>query len=79
MNPVEFPEHNMVIAKDQPEYQPLPAFVNETETISCWRLTFWERLKLLVTGQLWLRQMNFGRPLQPQLPTLDCPFIRNQQ
>lgn len=25
MTPIEFPEHNVVFAKDQPEYLPLPA------------------------------------------------------
>lgn len=35
-----------------------------------------ERLKLLITGKLWLRQKNFGQPLQPQLPTVDTPFTR---
>ena len=74
MKPIEFRENNKVLAKDQPQYQPLPVFMDETETVSCWRLTLLERLTLLFTGNLWLRQMNFGEPLQPQLPTVEYPF-----
>lgn len=74
MKPVEFPEQTVVWAKDQPEYRPLPAYSNERETISCWHLTWRERMTLLVRGRLWLRQMNFGGPLQPQLPQTENPF-----
>lgn len=77
MKPIEFPEQTMVWAKDQPPYQPLPAYVNETETISCWRLTWRERLRVLVGGRLWLRQMNFGSALQPQCPSIESPFIQS--
>jgi len=75
MVPIEFPEHNHVWAKNQKPYLPLPAFVNERETISCWKLTWLERIKVLLFGKLWLRQVNFSEPLQPQYPCIDRPFI----
>lgn len=74
MTPISFPEQTTVWAENQKEFLPLPAFTNERETISCWRLTPTERLYLLVTGKLWLRQCNFGEPLQAQLPTVSYPF-----
>jgi hypothetical protein len=74
MKPVEFPQQNQVWARDQAEYLPLPAYVNTQESISCWRLTWRERLTLLLTGRLWLRQYNFSGPLQPQLPQVESPF-----
>ena len=74
MNPLEFPEQTTVWAKDQPPYLPLPAYTDERETISLWGLSWSERLRVLVTGRLWLRQMNFGAPLQPQKPTTVRPF-----
>lgn len=74
MNPIEFPEHNKVWAKDQPQYRPLPTYTNEQETISCWQLTWRERFTVLLRGRLWLRQMNFGGALQPQLPSVESPF-----
>ena len=63
-----------MLAKNQPPYLPLPCYQNERETISCWRLTWRERLRLIFGVPLWLRQCNFGQPLQPQKPTLDRPF-----
>ncbi len=68
MKPIEFKEQNVVFAKDQPEYQPLPAFKNEStqgEVISCWNLTLTERLRLLLTGKLWVSLMTFNKPLTP--------------
>jgi hypothetical protein len=75
VKPIDFPERNIVWAKDQAEYLPLPAFTNNTETISYWQLTWRERVKVLWRGRLWLRQMNFGEKLQPQAPTVDRPFV----
>ena len=74
MEPIEFPKQTMVWAKNQPPYLPLPAFVNERETITCWKMTWKERIKVLFKGQLWLRQMNFSQPLQPQAPSIESPF-----
>jgi len=64
VKPIAFPMQNIVVAKDQPPYLALPAYVDNQETISCWRLTLWERLRLLFRGCVWVRQLNFGRPLQ---------------
>ena len=75
MEPIEFPEQTQVWAKDQPPYRPLPAYSNERETISCWRLTWRERLTILWRGRFWLRQCNFGQPLQPQAPSVESPFV----
>ena len=75
MHPIEFPEQNRIWAAQQRPYLPLPAYTDERETVSCWALTFRERLRLLFTGRLWLRQCNFGSPLQPQRPTVDRPFV----
>lgn len=76
MKPIEFPEQTQVWAKNQPPYLPLPAYVDGRDTITLWQLTWGERLRLLFMGRLWLRQLNCGQPLQPQLPTLDSPFTR---
>jgi hypothetical protein len=75
MKPILFPEITTTLALDQPEYQPLPVCVYGERTISCWQLSLWERVKLLFTGRLWLLQLNFRQPLQPQLPAVDCPFL----
>lgn len=70
MKPVEFDEQTIVIAKDQPQYQPLPAFQHFDRSgriTFCWSLTWRERLKLLVTGKLWHQVLTFDQALQPQL------------
>lgn len=76
MKPIDFPESNVIIAKDQPEYRPLPSnYANDdygTVTF-CWRLTWRERLRLLVTGKLWHQVLTFKKPLQPQLPSAKKP------
>lgn len=75
MKPTPFPEQNIVWAEDQPEYLPLPAYTDERYTVSCWALTWRERVQLLFTGRLWLLQLNYGRPLQPQRPSVESPFV----
>jgi hypothetical protein len=75
MNPTKFPEQNATLAEDQPEYLPLPVYrAPDGLVVSCWTLTLRERLKLLFTGRLWLMQLTFNEPLQPQSPTVSYPF-----
>lgn len=76
MNPIEFPQQNCVLAKNQPEYLPLP--VHKTQdgiVVSCWRFTWRERLRILIHGTMWLQCYTFNQPLQPLLPTVTSPFI----
>jgi len=62
-------------AKNQPEYNTLPVYKEEDGTIvSRWKLSFLERLKLLVYGDLWLIVMTFNRPLQPVRMSVTCPI-----
>lgn len=68
MKAIEFKEANIVFAKDQPDYLPLPAFKNhspEGEVVFCQRLSFPERIKILFTGKLWVSLMTFNKPLTP--------------
>ena len=77
MKPIEFSEQNMVWAANQLPYLPLPAWSDQKQTISLWQMSWWERIKMLFTGRLWLCQLNFGSPLQPQCPSVDYPFRRD--
>lgn len=85
MKPIQFPDVNNVYAKDQPQYLPLPVhydILDSQRTVtSCWRMTFWQRLKTLWTGCIWVQQMTFGSPLQPQRVSVDkpkLPFVPTQ-
>jgi hypothetical protein len=84
MTPIEFKGQNVIFAKDQPEYQPLPALViegNEGEVISCWQLTDEELERLNKTKCIYLSQLCFTHidkdgnqrlnPLQPILPMVE--------
>ena len=33
--------------------------------ISCWKLTFKERIILLITEKIWMNLVSFGKPLTP--------------
>lgn len=56
----------VVYAKDQPEYIPLPSYrTDDGEVITRWKLSFFERLRVLATGNIWHHQLTFNRKLQP--------------
>lgn len=69
MKAVDFPYKNVDIAKDQPEYNTLPALVlgdRNGTVISCWELTDEEIEELKKTKRIYLSLWTFGQPLQPQ-------------
>lgn len=79
MKPTEFEGHNVVFAKDQPQYEPLPAFVDpkdpNSEVISCWELSEDDLKKINETGKIYLSMWTFNNPLQPIRLTVDNPLI----
>lgn len=81
MHLIEFPEQTVVIAKDQPEYLPLPAYQCQQDAtgriVCCWKLSWWERVRLLLTGKLWHQVLTFHKPLQPQLMLVKKPEMPN--
>lgn len=69
-------ELEVIFAKNQPEYRPLPAIkVTDGTVITRWKLTWKERIKLLFSGNLFFQQLTFNDPLQPQLPSVEEPLI----
>lgn len=72
MKPVKFKEQNCTYAENQKEYLPLPAYKNpepQGHVVSCWNLSFRERVRILFRGRLWLSLMTFHKPLQPIIIT----------
>lgn len=81
MTPIEFKEQNIVFAKDQDPYLPLPAYQDNEQggrIFHCWRLSIKERFKMLFTGKLWINVLNFNQPPQPIKPMVDSPFKKNK-
>lgn len=77
MDIVHFRGENVVMAKDQPEYRPMPAyrdlFSREGRLTCCWQLTLRERLRVLFSGRIWHTILTFNQTLQPQLLEVDRP------
>lgn len=67
MEPIEFNGQTVVIGADQPQYKPLPAHISPDDVVTCcWRLTWRDRLRVLLTGCIWHRINTFRANLQPQ-------------
>lgn len=80
MRAINFPERNITFmppAGMEGQCDPLPAFQGEGQVISCWHLTFWERLKLLFCGKLWFSVIGDAQP--PIWMGVNCPFIRHRR
>lgn len=74
MKPIKFPEVNITYAENQPEYLPLPGFKADTpqgEFVFCHQLDWKERIKILLTGKLWVCILTFNKPLTPSFHTVN--------
>lgn len=85
MNSITFPEKTIIIAENQPEYIPLPAYRHlnpETGGVDtsgqltfCWQPTWKERLLLALGFPIWHTVLTFNQPLQPQMLSLIKPSM----
>jgi len=74
MSPITFAGCNVTFAEDQPEYLPLPARrEKDGRVITCWAMTWRERLSVLLRGRLYILMLTGGGPLQPILPAVVPP------
>lgn len=78
MKPIKFKGMDVIYAENQPEYLPLPALQvprdeGGIDVISCWKLTWWESIKVLFTRTIWIHSLAFGS-FQPILPEVNRPF-----
>ena len=55
----------VIFAKNQSEYLPLPANTDGRQVQTTWKLNWYERLHIVLFGKLDLTLLTFGRPLQP--------------
>jgi hypothetical protein len=64
----QFPEgtREVVYAKDQPEYTPLPVYLQPDGTVhTCW-MPSEEEIRAILAGEpIVIEVLTFGRPLQP--------------
>lgn len=62
---------NVVYGADQPEYLPLPAWTDGQQVIERWRLSWRDRLRALLGGDLFIHVQTFGQPIQPIIVSFD--------
>lgn len=72
MRAIKFKQATTIVAENQPEYQPLPAYhgqlgENESQTglITCFELSDEEIDNVKKYGKIWHSQLTFGAPMQP--------------
>lgn len=76
MRPAPFEHQNVLFTAPEgmeDQVEALPAFRGEGQVISCWKLTLWERIKLLFTGRLWMSVIGDAPP--PVWLGTDTPFV----
>ena len=70
MKAIYFKGHNIEIAKDQPEYQTLPAYQSIDEDgvkslVFCFKLDADELKQVKDTGMIFIKQLIFNQNMQP--------------
>lgn len=77
VSPVYFPDDpaEVVYAKDQPDYMPLPAYrTADGRVVTRWRFVSWRgRWRAFWRGEVFLSVLTFNKPLQPVLLTTRKP------
>ncbi len=75
MKPIKFNQQNVVFAKNQAPYLELPAYRGtDGRVITCWSLSWLDRIKVALTGCVWVNQLTLNKPLQPLRLDVDLPF-----
>ena len=70
MKPIQFKHQTTIFAENQPEYIPIPTLKIDSpngEVISCWSLSFKERIRVLIFGEVWMSLSTFNKPLTPSM------------
>jgi hypothetical protein len=76
MKLIEFAEQTHVIAKHQPQYLAMPAYIPERQdeaTVCCWQLSPEEIEIVKKTGLIWHSVLRCGEHMQPQLLSVEKP------
>lgn len=77
MKSIDYPQANVALAKDQPQYQTLFVHVGGEPTFEmtcCLQLSKEELEEIAATGKIWFTQSTFGRGYHPIRMTTQAPF-----
>jgi hypothetical protein len=61
----EIKDAPILFAKDQPEYQTLPAYKFKDNVVSCWGLSWKERFQIFFGGRVFVSLKTWNKPLTP--------------
>jgi len=77
MKPIKFKESNICIGENQPDYLPLPAFLDNEDVhvpmTMCFELSDEEKRQVAETGQIWITILTFGSPFHPIMDSVIKP------
>ncbi len=74
IKPVKFEEQNYTYVAEG--CGDLPAWIDGEQIISCWKIPFIKRLKMIFTGRIWLGVMGVSQP--PVWLAADKPFKKTK-
>lgn len=67
MKPIKFEDNCVMFAENQPEYETPPVLIVEDAMgktyTSCWRLSLWERIKMLFVGRIYIGILGLQPPI----------------
>lgn len=62
MRPIKFTEMNCVFQKENSEKNELPVYMDEDQIVSCWKLSFMDRVKAVIFGRVWMSTSGNEQP-----------------
>lgn len=78
MKPIDFPQSTKVLQRPEnmldEECKPLPIWSDGKQCVSCWRPTLKERVRILMSGKVWLG-VAAGNTQPPVYITGETPFV----
>lgn len=74
MTPIKFKKMNCTYVADG--CGDLPACRADGQIVSCWKLTLRERIKMMITGRMWLSVQSRQQP--PVWLGVESPFVRKE-
>lgn len=82
MRSIEFPQANIALAKDQPEYETLHVHADINDPTlpmtACFELSPEEVMEIYRTGKIWFTQLTFGKPFQPIRMSTSNPYVQEE-
>lgn len=80
MKPIKFAESNKVLLPFKEGHKKLPVYAADHDVISCWKMSWRERLAALVFGKTWLYVYTISGTQPPEgLKVKRTAFLRKKR